>query len=292
MQDIRIVFLGTSAGAPSRNRNVSSLAIVLDDKVVLFDCGEGTQQQLIRAPVRMGAIEAICITHLHGDHVYGVPGLLATLTMNGREKPLTILGPEGTREYLEATLRTSFHHPSFEVHVASPPYRGDGFRIESAPLDHSLPAIGFCLIEDDHPGRFDVERAKALGYEPGPAYRELIRARDPRVLGPSRPGRRIAYCTDTRPCETAIELARGADVLIHESTYGEEMAVEADARKHSTATGAARTAAAAGVKRLILTHFSARYADVTPLVEEARGVFANSDAAEDFAVFEVGRVGG
>ena len=287
MQDIRLVFLGTSSGTPSRERNVSSIAVVLDGTVVLLDCGEGTQHQLLRAPVRSGAIDAICITHLHGDHVYGIPGLLATLSMNGRRRPLDLVGPPGLAEYVEAVLRTSHHHPDFEVRVSEPPFRGDGFRIESAPLEHSIPAIGFCIIEDDRPGRFDPEKALALGIPRGPEWAALVKANDPRVCGPAKRGRRIAYCTDTRPCASAVELARDADVLVHESTYGDEMREEADARLHSTAAGAARIAAEANVGRLILTHFSTRYRDVTPLIEQARAIFPNTEAAEDLAELAV-----
>lgn len=286
MQDLRIVFLGTSSGTPSRERNVSAVAMILDGTVLLFDCGEGTQYRLLHAPVRSGSIDAIFLTHLHGDHVYGLPGLLATLSMNGRERPLDLIGPDGTREYLECVLATTHHNPNFPIRVSAPPYRGDGFTVVAAPLEHSVPCLGYCLIEDDRPGAFDPSRARALGIPEGPQWRELQREHDSRVTGPARRGRRIAYCTDTRPCAAAAELARGADVLIHESTYGEEMRAEADARLHSTAMGAAGVAAEAGVGTLILTHFSTRYRDVTPLVQEARGVFANVEAAEDF--LEVG----
>jgi ribonuclease Z len=281
VQDLRIVFLGTSSGTPTRERNVSSLAIVADRRVLLFDCGEGTQHQLLRAPVKSGAIEAIFISHLHGDHVYGLPGLLATLSMNGRTRPLDLIGPEGLREYVESMLRTSFHNPQFELRFAATPFVGDGFRVESALLEHSIPSHGYLFIEDDHPGRFDLGKARALGIPPGPLYGELVRARDPRVLGPSRPGRRIAFCTDTRRCDASIELARGADVLIHESTYDESMSAEAHERFHSTCIDAAHVAAAAGVKRLLLTHFSARYGDASLLVEQARTLFPATDAAND-----------
>lgn len=288
MQDLSIVFLGTSSGAPTRERNVASLAVVLDGTVLLFDCGEGTQHQLLRAPVRSGSIEAIFISHLHGDHVYGLPGLLATLSMNNRGRPLTIVGPPGVREYLECVLATSHHHPIFPIDVTEPPYRGDGFTVIAAPLEHSVTALGYCVIEDDRPGRFDPERARELGFAPQ-EFGALVRAGDPRVTGPPRPGRRVAICTDTRPCDAAIALARGADVLVHESTYGEEMRAEAEERMHSTAAGAARVALAAGVGRLLLTHFSARHRDVTPLVEEARAVFPNTGAAADLQSFAVPR---
>jgi ribonuclease Z len=287
---MRLVFLGTSSGTPSRERNVSSVALLLDDgSLLLFDCGEGTQHRLQVAPVKSGAIDAIFLSHLHGDHVYGLPGLMATLGMNGRTRPLDIVGPEGTKEYVEATLRTSHHNPIFDVRISSPPYRGNGYTVEAALLEHSVPCLGYLFVEDDHPGRFDVEKAKALGYEPGPVYSELIRANDARVLGPPRPGRRIAYCTDTRPCAASVSLARGADVLIHESTYGAELAAEAHERFHSTAVDAARVARDAGARRLLLTHFSVRYGDVTPLVEEARGVFAATDAASDLMEVDVPR---
>lgn len=279
---MRIIFLGTSSGMPSRERNVSSVAMVLDGTVLLFDCGEGTQHQLLRAPVRSGSIEAIFLTHLHGDHVYGLPGLLATLSMNGRERPLELIGPEGTEEYLRCVLATTHHNPLFPIRVSAAPYRGNGFTVVAAPLEHSVVSQGYCLVEDDRPGAFDPEKARALGIPEGPQWSALQHAHDPRVTGPSRRGRRVAYCTDTRPCAAAVELARGADVLIHESTYAEEMRVEADERLHSTAIGAASVARDAGVSRLILTHFSTRYRDVEPLVGEARGVFANAEAAHDF----------
>jgi ribonuclease Z len=286
---MRIIFLGTSSGTPSRERNVSSVALLLDGgSLLLFDCGEGTQHRLQLAPVKSGAIDAIFLSHLHGDHVYGLPGLLATLSMNGRTRPLDVIGPEGTREYVEATLRTSFHNPMFEVRISSPPYRGNGYTVEAALLEHSVPCLGYLFVEDEHPGRFDVEKARALGIEPGPAYAELIRAGDRRVLGPPRPGRRIAYVTDTRRSASAVELARGADVLIHESTYGAELSVEAHDRYHSTAVDAARVASEAGVGRLLLTHL-ARYGDVTPLVEQARGVFPSTEAAADLMEVEVPR---
>lgn len=289
MQDLRIVFLGTSSGMPSRERNVASVAMALDNHLLLFDCGEGTQHQFLRAPVRSGAIEAIFVSHLHGDHVYGIPGLLATLSMNGREHPLDLVGPEGLREYVEGALTTSHHHPQFEVRVSEPPFRGDGYTVTALPLEHSVPCLGYLVVEDEHPGKFDVAKAQALGIEPGPAYAELVRARDPRVVGPSQPGRRIVYCTDTRPTANAVTLARDADVLIHESTYGEELTVEAHERFHSTATGAARVAKDANARKLILTHFSVRYRDVAPLVEEARTIFPNTEAAQELIEIEVPR---
>jgi len=287
MQDIRIIFLGTASGTPSRERNVTSVAVVLDGAVLLFDCGEGTQHQLLRAPVRSGSIEAIFVSHMHGDHVYGLPGLLATMSMNARKEALTLVGPDVLREYMSCMLATTDHHPNFPLAITAPPYRGRKFAVVAAPLDHRIPAFGYCLIEDDRPGEFDVEKARALGIPPGPQYRELQLRNDPRVMGPSRRGRRIAIITDTRPCKAAVELARGADVLIHEATYTSDMSAEADERRHSTAAGAARVAAEAGVGRLIITHFSTRYRDTATLLAEARAIFPNTDAAHDFAEFAI-----
>jgi ribonuclease Z len=286
-QDLRIVFLGTSAGTPSRDRNVSAVAMVIDGSLLLFDCGEGTQHQFLRAPVRSGAIDAIFITHVHGDHIYGVPGLLASLSMNGRTRPLAIVGPPGVRAYLEGVLATTQHNPQFPIEYAELPYRGRGFTVTAGPLDHSVEVFGYCIVEDERPGKFDPEQARALGFEPGPQFAELVRSGDPRVVGPSRRGRRIAYLTDTRPCASGVELARDADIVIHESTYAEELAVEANDRLHSTSSGAARVAREANASRLILTHFSPRYGDVAPLVDEARAIFPNTEAAYDFAVFDV-----
>jgi len=288
VQDLRITFLGTSAGMPTRARNVASVAVTLDGRVLLFDCGEGTQHQLMRSAVRFGAIEAIFITHLHGDHLFGLPGLLASMSLNARAKPLALYGPRGLAEFMQSL---PLYHTSFDISITevtpNPVHRGDGYSVDAAPMIHSAPCFAFRIIEDDRPGEFDPDRARALGIPPGPAWGELQRANDPRVCGPSRPGRRIVYCTDTRPC--AVEFARGADVLIHESTYGSDMAQEAVDRYHATATEAAEVARAAGVAQLILTHISPRYTDAAQLLSEARAIFPQTELAEDFACFDLGR---
>lgn len=299
MDDIRITFLGTSSASPTLTRNVASLAVTLDGRVLLFDCGEGTQQQLLRSTVRSGSIDAIFITHLHGDHLFGLPGLLATLGLNARSAPLTIYGPRGLHEFIAAV---PYLGNPYEVSIAvieeGEVMRGEGFRVIAAPLDHRIDCFGFCVIEDDRRGTFDVERAIALGVPEGPHFAELHRGldvtlndgrvvRSADVVGATRRGRRIAYCTDTRPCANAVELARDAELLIHESTYAADMAAEAHERGHSTTIDAARIAADAHCERLLLTHFSSRYVDVAPLVAEARTVFAASDAASDFLTVRV-----
>lgn len=296
MQDIRVTFLGTSAGMPTRARNVASVAVTMDGRVLLFDCGEGTQHQLMRSAVRFGAIDAIFLTHLHGDHLFGLPGLLSSMSLNAREKPLALYGPAGIAAFMRSL---PLYHTSFEVEIHEIAdhrvRRADGYTVDAAPLLHSAPCFAFRIVEDDRPGEFDVARAAALGLTPGPAYGRLQRGEavgdvEPSdVLGPSRPGRRIVYCTDTRPCDAAVELARGADLLIHEATYGSDMAAEAVERFHATAVEAATVARDAGVAQLILTHISPRYTDATVLLEEARAVFAATELASDLAVFEVSR---
>lgn len=296
VDQIRIIFLGTSAGVPSRQRNLASIAVILDGKVLLFDCGEGTQQQLLRSSVRSGAIEDTFITHLHGDHVYGLPGLLASSSLNGRATPLTVYGPPGLHDYLANVIRTTRVGFTYEIRIveigAGEVSRADGYRVVAAPLDHTTLCFGFAVIEDDRPGAFNLDRARELGIPAGPLYRRLQRGEDVRigdrlirsadVVGPRRRGRRVVYCTDTRPCRNAVDLARGADVLIHEATYASDMAAEAAERGHATAEEAARIAFEAGVHRLFLTHISARYDDPAPLAHEAREVFPDSEIAADF----------
>ena len=300
MQDFRVMFLGTSAGMPTRARNVASVAVMMDGRAVLFDCGEGTQHQLMRSDVRFGAIEAIFLTHLHGDHLFGLPGLLASMSLNAREKPLALYGPAGIAAFMRSLplYHTSFDVEIFEIESGTGSQsvrRADGYSIDAAPVVHSAPCFAYRIVENDRPGEFDVARARALGIEPGPAYGRLQRGEpvgsvNPSdVLGPTRAGRRIVYCTDTRPCDNAIELARNASVLIHESTYASDMADEAVTRFHATAAEAAAVAREAEVQQLILTHVSPRYTDPSVLLAEAREVFAQTKVAEDFACFDVVR---
>ena len=218
------------------------------------------------------------------------------MSLNAREKPLALYGPAGVAEFMRALplYRTSF---DVEIHELAPGRvrRGDGYSVDAAPLVHSAACFGFRIVEDDRPGEFDVARAAALGIPPGPAYGRLqhgesvgdVKPSD--VLGPARPGRRIVYCTDTRPCDNAIELAREATVLIHESTYASDMAEEAVQRFHATAAEAAAVAREAEVERLIITHISPRYTEPSALLAEARAVFAQTELAEDFACFDVVR---
>jgi ribonuclease Z len=293
---VKLTFLGTSSGRPTPRRNVSSVALARESEWLLFDCGEGTQMQLLRTDLRLSRLRYIFITHLHGDHVLGLPGLLGTINLSRHEQPIDVFGPPGIARYVRDVSRATHFHPIFPLEVteveAGIVLDTPAFTVEARRLNHRVVAFGYALQEKPRPGRFDLETARALGIPPGPLYGQLQRGEavtladgrriEPEeVVGPARPGPRFAYCTDTGPSENARQLASEADVLIHEATYTEDMADEAEARGHSTAAGAARVAQAANVKRLLITHFSPRHEDVTPLLVEARAIFPNTTAAYD-----------
>ena len=311
---VQVTFLGTSSGVPTRSRNVSAVALRLPQRseLWLFDCGEGTQHQFLRSDLRVSQLSRIFITHMHGDHVFGLPGLLASLGLAGTCTGIDLYGPDPLRDYLEGVLRTSstrIGYPLRSHRVRQAAASGelildDGdLTVRCAPLSHRVPAYAYRVDQRPRPGRFDVEQARALGIPPGPIYAELKRGRsvtleDGRIIngaslcGPERPGASIVYCTDTVFCEAAVQLAAGADLLIHESTFAHAEAELAFARQHSTSTMAAQTALAAGVKQLALTHLSPRYVPgnpVTPedLLTEAQAIFANTVLAKDFLSIDV-----
>ena len=309
---MQITFLGTSAGVPTRSRNVSCVALRLEQRgeVWLFDCGEGTQHQLLRcADLKISQITRVFITHMHGDHVFGLMGLLATCGMAGHARRIDVYGPPGLAEYVRESTRrsqTRFSYPA-EVHTvaAGRVYEDDEFTVSCEPLVHRAPTFGYRVTERDRPGRFDVERARALGIPEGPLYGRLKRGErvelpdgrtvDGRELtGPEEPGRAVAYCTDTVYCRGAVELAHEADVLIHEATFAAAEAELARQSMHSTTETAARVALEARARRLVITHISPRYADagpVTPpdLLDEARAVFPDTFLARDFLTLDVPR---
>lgn len=304
MDQLTIVPLGISAGSPTRERHVSSLAVVMDGRIVLFDCGEGTQYQLMKAPFRWSRIEAIFISHLHGDHLYGLPGLLGTLTLHHHEEPINVYGPPPLREYLQSVIETTRLHLSYPLEITEIHegvlLGGGGYSVSARALDHSVPSFAYRIQEDDLPGSLDAEKAQSLGVPDGPLLGRLKAGLDVTlpdgttilstdVVGSARPGRSVVYCLDTRPCAAAVELAENASVLVHEATYDHSYAREADQRGHSTATEAAEIAARAKAHRLLLTHFSPRYLDVAPLVEEARERFPSADACRELEPVQVPR---
>ncbi len=280
---------------------MSALALQREGELFLFDCGEGTQRQMMRFGVGFGVRE-IFISHLHADHYLGLTGLLRTMSLQGREEELVVWGPEGSSGILADAIALGGDRIQFPVPVRELPsgetVRYEGFEIRAFPVQHTGPANGFVLVEDARLGRFDVERARALGVPEGPLFGKLHRGEDvltetgqrvaaSEVVGPGRPGRTVVYSGDTRPCGATVEAALQADLLIHECTFSDEEQERALETRHSTAAEAADVARRAGVSRLILTHFSARHSEQAHrLVAEAEIVYP-AEAAEDGTVVEV-----
>lgn len=301
---LRITFVGTGGSTPTPTRNPSALAVNREGELMLFDCGEGAQQQMMRAKTGM-KIKSIFLTHFHADHVLGIPGLLQTMALQGREEPLEIYGPRYVDKFLYHLLSLGYASRSFEVKAIElrpgDVIRREGYEIRTIKTVHNVVSIGYVLEEDMRPGRFNRERAIELGIKPAPLFSKLqsghsicVEGREIRpeeVLGPPRPGRKIVYTGDTRPCESVIEASRNADLLIHDGTLSEETKEYALDYMHSTALEAAEVAKKAAVRKLILTHISARYSDLEgamKLEEEARLVFENTEVARDLMTIEVG----
>lgn len=308
---MQITFLGTSSGVPTRSRNVSSIALRLPQRpeIWLFDCGEGTQHQFLRSDLKVSQISRIFITHLHGDHIFGLTGLLASCGLAGNAKRIDIYGPAGLSDYLQACVRYSQTHFSYpvKVHTIQPGmiFEDEEYQVVCGYLKHRVTALGYRIIEKDKPGRFDVEKAQQLGIPPGPIYAQLKQGktvtlpdgrmvRGSELCGEPQIGRKFVYCTDTVFCDGAVELAQDADVLVHEATFAHQDAEMAFQRLHSTSTMAAQVALSAGAKQLIMTHFSPRYAPgnaivLDDLLKEARAIFPNTEMAYDFLTHEIPR---
>lgn len=302
MSDLQLVFLGTGSGRPTPRRNVAGLFVRFGPTALLFDCGESTQMQLLRAGARTSRLEAVFVTHFHGDHINGLPGLLGTLGLNGHERDVTVVGPRGMQRYLRTLHELLICRPAYPVHVVEnavgPIYRGADFSVRAIKLQHRVPTHGFVFEEDDRPGRFDVEAARALGVPNGPLFGVLQRGGEvtleggrvvspDEVLGPARKGRSFAYVCDTRPSKRVTEAVAGVDVLVHEATYMHAFATQARQRGHSTVQEAAEVAAEAGVGQLILTHISPKHGNGKEILAEARAIFPETILAEDFLEFEL-----
>jgi ribonuclease Z len=300
---LSVRLLGTSASRPTIERNVSSLAIHREGETLMFDCGEGTQRQMMRYGVSF-ALEDIFFTHMHADHLLGVIGLMRTMALQGRIERLRLWGPRGSNRVLNRAESLGFERATFPVEILElePGQRVErtGYAITAFAVEHrGSMSIGYALVEEDRKGRFNPDLARELGIPEGPLWGQIHRGKpvvlddgriiEPSVLvGPQRPGRTVVVTGDTRPCAATIEASRGADLLIHEATFGDEEGERAIETGHSTAREAAQVAHAAGVRRLLLTHFSARYSrDAYDLLREAQQVHAETTIGKDGMEIEV-----
>ncbi|WP_410768600.1 ribonuclease Z [Fontibacillus sp. BL9] len=309
---MELYFMGTNAGVPSLERNVTSLALrLLDERrsFWLFDCGEGTQHQILRSPLKLSKLECIFITHLHGDHLFGLPGLLSSRAYQGGDTPLALYGPPGLKKYVNTSLELSESRINYKLeiieHEGGCLFEDDTFRVESAKLDHRIASYGYRVIEKDLPGKLDTELLKKYGITPGPLYGKLKRGESvltpegkelhpADVLGLAKKGRVVTILGDTRPCPAEIPLAEGADALVHEATFLHELADTAFTYHHSTARQAAEAAKEAGAKSLYLTHFSSRYKyedQLQRLKQEAAEVFPHSRLAREHELYPILRGG-
>jgi len=303
MSILRLTFLGTSAAQPTIHRNLSGLAVKADSDLLLFDCGEGSQRQMIRFGTGF-AVDAVFFTHFHADHYLGIIGFLRTLGMTGREQPVLLYGPPPARRLLNQAIHLGVDELGFPVEVhelrGGDAVKRGGYTVHAVQVDHRINALGYVLEEDARAGKFDVEKARALDVAPGPDFGKLQRGeavtarsgavvKPEDVLGPPRTGRKVVISGDTRPCAQLTAAAKRADLLIHESTFSDDEQERAYETRHSTAREAAKVAREAGVRRLILTHLSSRH-DVDPsrLLQQAREEFKGQvEIANDGLTVEV-----
>lgn len=304
---MELYFLGTGAGMPSRERNVTSIVLNLVGErgtIWMFDCGEGTQHQILRSPIKLSRLEKLFITHLHGDHLYGLPGLLTSRSYHGGETPLSLYGPPGLRQYVEMTLSISQARLEYPLEIEEigegVVFEDDQFVVEAALLDHRIDSYGYRVTEKDQPGKLLADKLAALGIPAGPLYARLkkgedVTTSDGRLLrsrdftGAPVKGRVIVILGDTRVCDASRRLSRDADVLVHEATYDAGLQEQAHKYYHSTTEQAAEAARDCGVRHLILTHFSSRYRleETEELIEAVRPIMPNVYAAKDLWSFPV-----
>jgi ribonuclease Z len=298
---MELIFLGTGAGVPSPERNVTSIALTLHDErgtMWLFDCGEATQHQIMRSPLKLSRLEFIFITHLHGDHIFGLPGLLTSRAYQGGKTPLTLFGPPGLRDFVETCVMLSGSHIGYELNFVEVQegviFQDDQFTVECGLLEHRIDSYGYRIVERDIPGTLLKDKLVADGIPPGPIYRQIKMSKapveyegrmiDPReYVGPAISGRKLAIIGDTRPVRKSVELARNVDVLVHEATFALDKEMLAHQYYHATSVQAARIAAEAGARELILTHISSRYQgdEAERLVKEASNIHSRVYAAYD-----------
>lgn len=305
---MKLTFLGTSAGSPTAERNVSSIMLDLRQergRLWLFDCGEATQMQMQKAKFSLAKLEMIFLTHLHGDHLFGLPGVLTTRSLMQNQSPLTLVGPKGIKQFIQTVIDISYSWLTYPLNIIeleqdSLVFEDNKFRVEAKLLAHRVPCFGYRIIEKDLPASLDIDKLKKDNIHIGSFYRDLKEGRtvtleDGRIihgkdyLETIRKGKKIAILGDTIPCQASIDLAQDVDLLIHEATQEQALEEKALERGHSTTVHAATIAKQAHARRLIITHISPRYSlnDKTKLVNEARNIFAPTEIATDFATFEV-----
>jgi ribonuclease Z len=302
---LKLTFLGTSAGRPTKARNVTSIALSLPEpqhSFWLFDTGEGTQHRLLGSKLKLNKLERIFITHLHGDHIYGLPGLLTSRTYFEGAVPLTIYGPPGIRTFIDCVFHQSGVHLGYKLEIieieAGQVFSDSYFTVEAAELVHRMPCFGYRITEHSQPGKLDLPLLKTLGVPSGPLYGklkqgenitldsgEIVYSSD--VVGPPTNGRIVTILGDTSPCDNVLVLAKDADLLVHEGTFAGGMEEKAAAYGHSTVLQAAQAALQANVKNLVMTHFSSRFDDhaIEQLVQDAQEIFVNTAAAYDYFEF-------
>lgn len=298
---MKLVFLGTSGAYPSPQRNVTSTALKYKGEVLLFDCGEGTQRQLMCSSLSFMETKKIFITHFHGDHFLGIPGLIQSMKLNDREDPLEIYGPKGMTDLTTILMKLGYFNPSFEVNIQDiepgAEMRFDDYTVKTVEADHGIPALAYCFQEKNKPGRFDKPKALELGVPEGPLFSRIQKGhsvevdgrtiRPEQILGPPRRGKKIVFSGDTRPSYEIMDMAQDADVLVHEATLDRSMSDKAIEFGHSSVDRAAEVAKKAKVDKLFLNHISPRYKDPKPLEEQAKKIFENTVIPDDLDEFEI-----
>jgi len=300
---IRVVFLGTSGSVPTLNRSLPSVVVQSPKELWMFDCGENTQRQMMQGKISFHKKLTVFLTHLHGDHVLGLPGVLQTMALMDRKQPVAVYGPPGIKDFLVCTKETLNFGLTFSVEINEILNEGtivnkEEYTVSAIGSNHAVKSYAYSLMEKPRPGRFFPKKALTLGVPKGELWSQLQMGKEVElsngkvvkpsdVMGPLRAGRKIVYTGDTRPFKEFAEFAADADLVIHESTFDDSLTEKAELDGHSTPCQAAEEAKAAGVKQLILTHISARYPDATLLLEQARKVFSNTVVAEDFMEVEL-----
>ncbi len=303
MVSVRVVFLGTGGSVPTVTRGLPAVLVKRQDEQLMFDCGEGVQRQMVKAKAGFHRKMKIFVSHMHGDHVLGLPGLLQTMALMDRQKKVEVYGPEGIRQFLECVRESLQFGLTFPVEIHE--ICGTGavceekdYVVEAAKANHVVPSLAYAFVEKPRAGKFYPEKARALGVPEGELWSKLqhgeaVKLRNGRVVNPEdvlgslRKGRKIVYSGDTRPFKGFARFAAGADLVVHEATFDDALSEKAEVDGHSTPTQAAHEAKRAKAKKLVLTHISARYPDAGLLLEQAQKIFKNTVVAEDFLELEL-----